>query len=114
VNGSVESIDLYEVLGVEAGATKVEIKKAYHKVRTTNSGIQHKSTLRQILLQYLLTKSPPHRQHFHHILIRSPKQIEKKLSIVSRLYHRPTRFFMMKTNVPDMTDSGWPTLGPVV
>ena len=34
VNGSTEaeSIDLYEILGIESGATKVEIKKAYHKV----------------------------------------------------------------------------------
>ncbi|PUU76889.1 hypothetical protein B9Z19DRAFT_217011 [Tuber borchii] len=33
MNGSTEaeSIDLYEVLGIESSATKVEIKKAYHK-----------------------------------------------------------------------------------
>ncbi|PWW79630.1 DnaJ-domain-containing protein [Tuber magnatum] len=33
VNGSTEaeSIDLYEILGIESSATKVEIKKAYHK-----------------------------------------------------------------------------------
>jgi hypothetical protein len=32
VNGSSESIDLYEVLGIARGASKAEIKKAYHKV----------------------------------------------------------------------------------
>ncbi|MCJ1480196.1 hypothetical protein MMC06_000350 [Schaereria dolodes] len=31
VNGSDEEIDLYEVLEIERGASKVEIKKAYHK-----------------------------------------------------------------------------------
>lgn len=33
MSGPADSIGLYEVLGVEAGASKVEIKKAYHKVR---------------------------------------------------------------------------------
>lgn len=32
-----ENIDLYEVLGVESKATKAEIKKAYHKVRSLHS-----------------------------------------------------------------------------
>ncbi|KAI4134380.1 MAG: hypothetical protein LQ347_001581 [Umbilicaria vellea] len=31
LNGDTEQIDLYEILGVERGASKTEIKKAYHK-----------------------------------------------------------------------------------
>ncbi|KAL7275027.1 DnaJ-like protein xdj1 [Rhizina undulata] len=31
LNGATESVDLYEVLGLETSASKVEIKKAYHK-----------------------------------------------------------------------------------
>lgn len=32
MNASGESIDLYEVLGLQKTASKAEIKKAYHKV----------------------------------------------------------------------------------
>ena len=33
-----EEVNLYEVLGIERSATKVEIKKAYHKVRLVHPG----------------------------------------------------------------------------
>lgn len=33
MDSSSEEVDLYEVLEIERGASKSEIKKAYHKVR---------------------------------------------------------------------------------